>query len=981
MAYDDDNQPQGLGTQPSGPGIVAPKTYNAAPEVAAAETRDDTGAEQAEDEPQKESAALDSLAAQGGGYVKGGLEKLVSKTPVGKFLVGGKVKAYIAGILIFFVGIIALAFFTFNLPSASVQAAGNGLTDTYFGAAIVTNTLHLDVYASRVLSKVRTVGLTEMCSVDGCVVESKLKGTKLGKFSFTMKQRVVAANEKVGTSILTDGSRNYTGLRVDTNNEKSPFYKEGGSSGDQLKATLIEAGATDFSIEEVQKGVYNVVDDGISKFGKSDLFTSVVKESGFLPDVLSKSSGVRSLGRSLGLGFHPLQALRKVSDWEKNKSQIIADWLDNRNRALTSGEISDKITISSTQQDKNGNTTTVDEKTVTKEGYRSTLDKLQGIPKEGVGKAATSISGGVLMLQGAVCMVKAFYTAKEGVITTNNIPTAMRSAQNYMSAAEQTQAVSSADLDSEAVDAYVSNVLEKKNSDGSIDSFSQSREFGNLNGTGAGQAPSSDISLMLGDTSDISPAMKPIYDLAMGDLGTTLCTGVGGALTAGVGIILAVVSDGIITTAGAAIVGAAVGFGVENMGNLMAKSLDPANYGPAQNYNMAGKGAGYLAAASSWSNGGSFQSSSSQAELRQIYVKSQQEAFSSKSIAYRLFNAYDSKSLAGQVAVNNSSSLSANLLKMGRQLTGGTLIASSFTRIASGSAYATDPYDPCTQTKSGCVNLSSAVVNDDGTRAAGVLNGANGQKYVDLLKECHNIVFTKDASGDWTTSVSGVESYMKAAVSKTTPSNCVGIETDPSVVALLSYTNLESAMALSVCMTAPKNSTDRTDEAACTRVGYGTAPPAAAPAAISPAVPTKDGWVWPVPGHTTVSRGYGVYGCGASGCGPHKGIDIPAPVGTPVVAAHSGTIVATSGGCNGSYLIKATGTNVYFAYQHLNQPVSKKVGDTVNPGDVLGTLANIAGKCGTGPHLHFSIEKTNHISIYIDPPSLSNTPNDYLPTQ
>lgn len=143
-------------------------------------------------------------------------------------------------------------------------------------------------------------------------------------------------------------------------------------------------------------------------------------------------------------------------------------------------------------------------------------------------------------------------------------------------------------------------------------------------------------------------------------------------------------------------------------------------------------------------------------------------------------------------------------------------------------------------------------------------------------------------------------------------------------------------------------------------------------------LPSKDGFVWPIVGANkgSVTQKWNVYS--ATRGGLHKGIDIRGSIGTRVLAAHDGTVVATSGGCNGSYLISIDGSSFYMGYQHLKEPVPLKVGDAVKAGQIIGTLGPV-GSCGSAPHLHFSIERTKHISVYADSIDKSDDPLKYLP--
>jgi murein DD-endopeptidase MepM/ murein hydrolase activator NlpD len=149
----------------------------------------------------------------------------------------------------------------------------------------------------------------------------------------------------------------------------------------------------------------------------------------------------------------------------------------------------------------------------------------------------------------------------------------------------------------------------------------------------------------------------------------------------------------------------------------------------------------------------------------------------------------------------------------------------------------------------------------------------------------------------------------------------------------------------------------------------------------APATSNSGKWVWPIEGASARDVGfeYGKNGCGASGCGPHKAIDIPRPPGTPVLAAHDGKVVNSlwSGNCGYFYLIKATGTDYWMTYQHLaNLPSNKKRGDTVTAGEKIGEVGQF---CGSGYHLHFGIELSPNISYYTSDLDKTINPLKVLP--
>lgn len=88
----------------------------------------------------------------------------------------------------------------------------------------------------------------------------------------------------------------------------------------------------------------------------------------------------------------------------------------------------------------------------------------------------------------------------------------------------------------------------------------------------------------------------------------------------------------------------------------------------------------------------------------------------------------------------------------------------------------------------------------------------------------------------------------------------------------------------------------------------------------------------------------------------HRGLDIAAPTGTPIVASDSGK-VTYAGYNNGGYgyMVKVShGNGFETLYAHASQ-LYVSVGDVVNAGDTLAAVGSTGNS--TGPHLHFEVIK------------------------
>ena len=108
---------------------------------------------------------------------------------------------------------------------------------------------------------------------------------------------------------------------------------------------------------------------------------------------------------------------------------------------------------------------------------------------------------------------------------------------------------------------------------------------------------------------------------------------------------------------------------------------------------------------------------------------------------------------------------------------------------------------------------------------------------------------------------------------------------------------------------------------------------------------------WPLPGHTYISCHFGEVD--AFGNAGHRGTDIPAPEGTPILAAHSGTVLVS--GWNDSYgnqVLLDNGAGLSTRYAHMTA-TAVTAGETVTAGQVTGYVGSTGDS--TGNHLHFEV--------------------------
>ena len=111
-------------------------------------------------------------------------------------------------------------------------------------------------------------------------------------------------------------------------------------------------------------------------------------------------------------------------------------------------------------------------------------------------------------------------------------------------------------------------------------------------------------------------------------------------------------------------------------------------------------------------------------------------------------------------------------------------------------------------------------------------------------------------------------------------------------------------------------------------------------------------YIWPVHGRLTSYFGRRNLGMGTSNF--HRGIDVAAPTGTPIVAARSGTVTfagwSTRGYGNLVRIRHAGGAESWYAHA---SRLLVSVGQSVNQGERVALIGSTG--ISTGPHLHFEL--------------------------
>jgi murein DD-endopeptidase MepM/ murein hydrolase activator NlpD len=85
----------------------------------------------------------------------------------------------------------------------------------------------------------------------------------------------------------------------------------------------------------------------------------------------------------------------------------------------------------------------------------------------------------------------------------------------------------------------------------------------------------------------------------------------------------------------------------------------------------------------------------------------------------------------------------------------------------------------------------------------------------------------------------------------------------------------------------------------------------------------------------------------------HKGVDLPAPVGTPIHATADGIVSRADWFSSyGLYVSLEHGGNIETRYGHMSR-LNVAAGQEVHKGDIIGYVGTTGRS--TGPHLHYEV--------------------------
>jgi len=162
----------------------------------------------------------------------------------------------------------------------------------------------------------------------------------------------------------------------------------------------------------------------------------------------------------------------------------------------------------------------------------------------------------------------------------------------------------------------------------------------------------------------------------------------------------------------------------------------------------------------------------------------------------------------------------------------------------------------------------------------------------------------------------------------------------------------------------PKTSTGKTSTNPGKHAGSGSGKVQPIPSGLEPKISRK-GHVFPVYGQAFYSDSFNAP---RADTGWHHGIDIFAPMGTPLLAVADGTVFSVGWnnlGGNRFWLRDKAGNEFYYAHLSAFSPLALN-GLHVKAGAVLGFVGNSGDAITTPPHLHFEAHPVALLSLGYD---------------
>ncbi len=782
--------------------------------------------------------------------------------------------------------------------------------------------------------------------------DKHLERTRLGilgnKYADRIELRLNAAGFKSTYSDVFGLDR---GLAVDT---KEGPYK--GLDDQQITEKLInEKGlsAANISIDSNHNVTVNIADRGFVKnfFANKKFLSSTLRDTGF--GKIRAWMGTRIIAKRRGFTLHPLKAadskvLSKFEDWLTRNSTDLSKG-DNFNATASSDappenadgtpnpEAAPAATETGAASDITKQASTVGAESIRNPSAFSTFTHSIGF----------KIAGGISAAAGVLCLARGLAENADQIKDVQVVAPAERAAAKIFTTKSQIQSgqdISMTDL------AYASQMLHDNVSPTSSPNHDTSWASAvSIQAELGAKQTGPKVDSTLQTIGSGSPFDFLLNGGALGALLKPACSAVGQALTMVVSFV-----GGPISTGFGFLVSTLVGPDVENtMAHWLAgKAIDPTARGAALG-DIANYGAKMVADEAAAAAGGVPMSKKTLGELKASQVEDVASNFKDQSLAYKLFNPYDSQSAVGQMLNKQDPSISGNVATVASGILNfGQTLASTIGHLgsikASAAASAT-PYDYGTPTFGfSPEEMSNPIVDNpfqNSEAVANLLDGNNNANnsgepdYIARASKCFGATIS-NSSGAWDVTYDNTPQQLYGKDYRNVEADC--LDASQAWLRIRFFIFDTQTMKSEACYEGSTQS--------CTDMGLSTD---GGPSSAGPNI-GQTGWPYGPGVQVNIIQCFTWNLAQHSG---HPGLDLDGPPGTPIYAITGGTakLYNTLPGNYGPnfVVINPTDPTQYgSSYGHMNTATVKD-GQTVNIGDQVGTEGTLGDS--TGPHLHLNL--------------------------
>lgn len=561
----------------------------------------------------------------------------------------------------------------------------------------------------------------------------KVGETRLGWLGSKMHANMLADLEKIGIKPVYGRLDTYEGFEIDRSSKASP-YKD--MSNAELTEALKQKGVNPSEIK------INGAKATVSVKG----YINQRRSLGFLVDQMGESNipgsvRVRVMSRYGLVTWHPLKILDKKLN--SKLSSLYDNWKSERDEQLATGKEAGSVDGTAAEEtDENGKKTPVPaEKT---DLTSSKTKEILGGIKDSTG---LKVAGGATLGVGVVCTAKSVNENVGNIRYAQVVAPLIRIAMYAIVTGNQI--MTGQGVDSTTV-SFLAKSLQELDANGNVvSSWSQAAPIQAHEGQTGGIGIESPNDPNQPSQEGILDAIKnaPISWLSWtnGPAVNKLCSTAGQAIAGGIGFLVGVFSGGTVTTAFSAVASALiVPRAIDKISNFLSgEAVNVAGTG-AQWGNNVDYGSRLAANTMALQFGGTELNDSQSAELEAFENSKSQAEFNSKSIAYKLFNTYDDRSVASKLIDNTSPSVTQNVNRVASMFMN---VGKSFANLSSifspKALAAPKPFDyGFNEVGFSQEELNNPLVSDPFANAdviATVLDGVNGGKYTEKARLCFGV--------------------------------------------------------------------------------------------------------------------------------------------------------------------------------------------------------------------------------------------------